>query len=307
MRRAASVTASPATTQALEENAMRARGAAILLAACALASCRPPTEGPRQAGTLKTAVRPVRVSNASFEGMKLLFDVEFDNSSPAALSVASIDYKVSLAARPWTDYQPWAEGKAGKGVAIEPRTKTVTTIPVDIPFDKLRKAMPLVARHPQVGYIIRADVHLDAGQGRMVKVPLRGQSVIGVPVPPTISLARLEVKQLDVHAGRLDLIVRVTNPNAFRATVKLLKGNVSLAGTPVAAIELTPNTALAPGGSAELAVPLPLDFRRLGAALHAAIDSGKVDVRLAGAARVLIPYGEPSLSLDLTKKVRVRR
>ena len=287
---------------------MGARGAAVLLAACTLAGCTPhEQQARRQAGSLKTGIRPVRVADASFRGLTLLLDVEFDNASAAALSVRSITYRVSLATRPWTQHEPWAKGEAGQGVAVEPRSATVVTVPVAVPFGRLCKLLPLAATDPQIGYIVRAEVHLDAGGGQAVTVPLRGQGIVAVPIVPTVSLSRLEAERLDAEAARLALIVRVTNRNAFQATVRQLKGDVSLAGKRVAAIDLAPNSALAPGGSAELAAPLDLDFRRLGADLHAVLAAGTVDVRLEGSARVLTPHGESTVPIRLTRPLRVRR
>ena len=281
--------------------------ALIALAACVLAGCPAPEGRPRRGGNLKTAIRPARVADASFERLALRFDVEFDNASPASLTAASVDYTLSLAARPWTDQTPWSEGKTGQGVAVKPRATTVVPITIDVPCGKLLKAMPALARDPQLGYVIRAAVHLQTAKGGTVTVPLRGQGVVAVPFAPTIELARLEVRRLDVAAARLDLVLRATNPNAFRATIKQVKAEVDIAGTRVGQVDLTPNAAIAAGGAVELAAPLALDFRRLGAKLHTAIASGNVDVRLAGTVRVLIPYGEPTLSLAMTKKMPVTR
>lgn len=286
---------------------MRARHAAALVAACALAACTPPQDERRRAGNLKTAIRPARIAAVGAEALKLVFVVEFDNDSDRTITVTAIDYTVRFAPRPWRDYEPWTQGEAGRGRVLQPRTRAVVTVAVPVPFERLRKAFPRVAREPQLGYIIQAKVHLDAGGGSTATVPLRGQSLVVVPLVPSLALDRLEVRQLDADAARLDLIVRVTNPNAIRATIKELRGTVSLAGKPVATIGLTPNETLHPGQSAELTVPLPLDFRRLGAGVHEAVASGSVDVRLDATVGVLTPYDEPTVTLDLTREVKVRR
>jgi LEA14-like dessication related protein len=286
---------------------MGARRAAFVALTVALAACTPRRDGRRRAGNLKTAIRPARVGPIGASAFALVFDVEFDNDSTHTLTVTAIDYGVRFATRPWRDYQPWAQGEAAHGRTIEPRTDAVITVAVPVPFERLRQTFPRVAREPQLGYIIRAKVHLDLGSGSTATVPLRGQSLVAVPRVPSVVLDRLEGRRLDADAARLDLIVRVANPNAVRATIKKLGGTVTLAGTPVATVGLTPNQTVHPGQRAELTVPLPLDFRRHGAALRQAIASGSVGVRLNGTATVLTPYDEHTLSLDLTRTVEVRR
>jgi len=279
---------------------------AIGLAACLLAACTGPASTSRRAGMLKTAVRPVRIADAGPEGMTLLFDVEFDNGSSATLTVARIDYELSLATRPWTDHEPWAKGTAGEGTAVEPRRTTLVTIRVPVPTSRLRKVLPLTAQDPQLGYVIRAAVYLEAGGGKTVRVPLRGQSIIGIPLAPVVALRRLAVTKLEQEAARLDLTVRITNRNAFRLTIEQLEGRVELAGTPTAPFGLVPRRALAPGGSTDITVPIDVDLRRA-REVRAGIQRGRINVRLTGSARVATPYGSPLFPIDRSAPLRVRR
>lgn len=286
---------------------MGARRLAFVALAIALTACTPRQDGSRRAGNLKTAIRPARIGETAAHAFTLVFDVEFDNDSNHTITVTAIDYGVRFATRPWRDYQPWAQGQAAQGRTIQPRTDAVITIAVPVPFQRLRESFPRVAREPELGYIIRAKVHLDLGGGSTATVPLRGQSLVAVPRVPAVALDRLEVRRLDADAARLDLIVRVANPNAIRATVQELRGTVSLAGKPAATIALTPKQTLHPGQRAELTVPLPLDFRRLGAALREALASGSVDVALDGTAAVQTPRGDRTVTLDLARKLEARR
>jgi len=278
----------------------------LALAACLLAGCTGRRQGPRRAGSLKTAVRPVRIADAGPEGMTLLFDVEFDNGSSAALTVARIDYELSLATRPWTEHEPWAKGTAGQGTAVEPRRTTVVSIRVPVPTDRLRKVLPLTAQDPQLGYVIRAAVHLGAGGDKTVRVPLRGQSIIGIPLAPVVALTRLTVAKLEQDAARLDLTVRITNRNAFRLTIEQLEGRVELAGTRTAPFGLAPRRTLAPGGSIDITVPIDVDLRGAGD-VRSGIERGRISVRLTGSARVATPYGSPRFPIDRSAPLRVRR
>lgn len=286
---------------------MGARRVAVVVLAGTLAACTPRQDRPRRAGNLKTAIRPARIGKVGADAFQLVFDVEFDNDSDRAITVTAIDYAVRFAARPWRDYQPWTEGEAAQGKTLQPRADAVVTVAVPVRFQRLGEAFPRLAREPRLGYVIKAQVRLDAGGGSTATVPLRGQSLVVVPRLPRFALDRLEVRRLDADSARLDLVLRAANPNAGPATIEGLRGTVSLAGTPVATIGLRPDQALAPGRRAELTVPLPLDFGRLGAGLREAVAGEAVAVHLDGTATVQTPRGERTVALDLSGKVEVRR
>lgn len=280
---------------------MGARGLAALLVACTLVGCRPPQTGPRKQGNLKTGLCPLSVAEASLDASTLVFDVEFDNASPATVSIQGVDYELWLAGK------LWAKGEVGQDSTVTPRSKTALPVQVVVPFATLRKAIPSLAEDPQIEYLLRATVRIPTRGGDVVRVPLRGQGLVTFPAAPGLELVRLAIETIEPTKARVRLVLRVTNEQAFRATVREVRCGVHLGGKRVGDVDLTPNAALAPHKSVELSVPLDLDFGRLGADLHAAIASGKVDVGLAGTLRVLTVYGEPALSVRKAGTVPVTR
>lgn len=277
------------------------RRLAPLLAACALVACRPPDDRPRTQGALKTGLRPLRVKSVSLDAATVAFDVEFDNTSPATVSIEGVNYTLLLAGK------SWATGEVGQGATAAARSKTALPVEIRVPFATLRKAIPSVAEDPQIEYVLRATVRIPTRGGRAVRVPLRGQGIATIPTAPGLDLVGLAIETLDTKTARVRLAVRVTNDHAYRATVKRLRCAVQLGGKRVGDVDLAPNAALAPRKSIDLSAPLTLDFARLGAGLHAAVASGKVGVQLDGALVVLTVYGEPSYSFRKVGKVPVTR
>lgn len=280
---------------------MTRSGWAILVAALACAGCATLDTPTRARGTLRATPLPAQVANASFDGLQLQCPFAIENTARVPLTLVAIDYMLGLEAT------RVAEGKVAHGTTIEPGARTTATVSVDLTFDTLRKAVPALATSPEGRYSLVATALFTTPQGREVRMPLAREGTLYALAPPRVEVARLAVRRRDVAAGRLDLVLRITNPNAFTAQVKQFACDVHLGGTRVGRIALTPNRAIAPGGTAELVGPLPLDFRTLGPALHAAIGSGAIAVRIGGSARVLTPYGEPTVQFDMTRKTPVLR
>ena len=280
---------------------MTRSGWAIVVAAFACTGCATLKEQEGGRGSLRATPRPPRVANASFDGLQLQCDFAFENTSPTKLTLAQIDYTLVV------EGTPVADGKAGQDTRLEPGARATATAKIDVTFDKLRKAVPALAGKPHASYVLDAIALLKTQHGGELRVPLRRGGSLFVLTRPRVELARLAVRHLEVATGRLDLLLRVTNPNAFTAQIKTLACDVDLDGARVGRIDLTPNKAIAPGAAAEFVGPLPLDFRSLGPALHTAIASGAVNVRVTGSARVLTPYGEPTFAIDMTRKTRARR
>ena len=272
-----------------------------MLAAVALAGCAGHQARARKAGALRARMGPLEVAHASFGGMTFRIDVEFHNTTSVPFTLARIDYKLALGGT------PAGEGRMGEGTRLEPGARTVASGSVDVALDDLRKAVPSLAVQPQLGYVVRAVAVVEAEAGSVARLPLRGQGVLEVPCVPRLELASLALEHLDVSAARLKLTVLATNPYAFPATIQRLQCQVALAGKQAGTIDLEPNLSLAPGKAAGLAVPLSLDFRRLGRDLHAAMGTGAIHVRITGTARVATVYGEPGLPFDIARKLAITR
>lgn len=102
--------------------------------------------------------------------------------------------------------------------------------------------------------------------------------------PPKVTLTGVEIEGLSVDGLELTLLVDVTNPNDFGATIGKLDYKVFIDGTRLAEGLLSDDVEVEAEESVEVGIPFTLTWEGVGDALEKALDGREHDWKLKGTA-----------------------
>ncbi len=239
-----------------------------------------------------------RLSNLSMSAATLEFDVEVANPYPVALPLVDLAYTLSSGGTRMLDGQTAAQG------SVPANGSRTLSVPVEVGFAQVLDALSGVRPGQLVPYEASLELAADVPGGQRVSLPLRREGQLPIPAPPRVALDRVQWKQLNLSGAEAVLDLSVTNPNAFRLGPKEMGLKLQLGGYDIVDAAAEPASALEPGESTTLTVPIRFSPMRLGMAALNLLRGEGADYRLTGELSADTPYGP--LRLPYTAEGRTR-
>lgn len=241
------------------------------------------------------AFKRVALADWSFEGVDLGLVYELDNPNDVAVDVAKVEYELSV------EGKRIFTGAPNQGLQIRAGEVQELTFPARVRFAELLPALDAVFGKKRLGWQAKGSVGLSTPLG-LVEFPLSRSGVLLTPELPQLEITRVSVPDLTGSGARVNVGLRVTNPNSFPLALEALDYALALNGTQVAT-GVAPGTDVAPARSRELTVPVTVSFARAGAAIPKLLAGGAARVGLSGR----LDLGRVSGPLQVSKQVTIRR
>jgi LEA14-like dessication related protein len=115
---------------------------------------------------------------------------------------------------------------------------------------------------------------------------------------PTIEVHRVSVREVTLSGGRLDVDLRVGNPNSFVIRATRLQLGLNVAGAHVGDIRHEEAFELPKDSTRMLTLPFEFRWAGLGAAVRTAFAEGRLAYDLAGTVRVHTSLGARDVPFD---------
>jgi LEA14-like dessication related protein len=226
----------------------------LLLSSCAL------IQKPRL--TFKSS----RLANVTLTTVTLetVWDLENPNWAGATLQRAD--------AHVFVEDQPVATGSPPPGLKIPARGHTELVFPAEVKLRDVLPAARAVAGKDTARYRVNGSMTLDTSVGTL-DLPIEESGEFEVPKMPAMRLLPPELK-----AGRLELLLELTNRNSIPLPLAGLAGTVTPAGQELSSVSTGAIGTLAPHEARVLRMPIALNIFTGAAALQAALRGEHVQV-----------------------------
>ncbi|MCI0513323.1 LEA type 2 family protein [candidate division KSB1 bacterium] len=242
----------------------------------------------------------VRLSNFSFQDITLNFELAVSNPNPFGVKLAGYDFQFAI------NEKNFLNGDQPQDVQIIANQTSLLTVPLTLKFKELYQMFQAIKDQDEVGYGFKGHVHV-RGPLDILKIPFSTTGKLPAVKLPNISLAGVKVQSLSLTGVKLDLDLKIDNPNIFGLSLNNLNYNIALAGKSLINGVSNQLTNITEKGSTSLHFPINLDFLAIGNLLTTALQKGEIDYVLTGGAGLKTQFGETQLPIDKTGKTKLWR
>ncbi|MCU7850815.1 MAG: LEA type 2 family protein [Candidatus Thiodiazotropha sp. (ex Monitilora ramsayi)] len=221
-------------------------------------------------------VNGVRLTGLDFEGMDLAFDVQVDNPNPVGISLAGLDYDLSLLG------SRFLKGDQPMGMKLAANGNSSVEVPMRLGFQQLLSTYQQLKGADSAGYQLDLGMGFDVPVLGRVRVPVSYQGEFPVPEMPDVKVRSLDVQQLSMSGATLMMQLEVDNPNAFSLLLNQLNYDVKLNGYNVGSGLMGKAVNLQRGSPGVINLPLSLDFAQAGMGLYKALLGSGISYDLNG-------------------------
>lgn len=241
----------------------------------------------------------------SFSGLTLRFDVEVKNPNPIGIGLSGFDYELQI------EGNPFVSGEVQDKVTIAARDRSIIPLPVELGFDEIAQTIADLKDKEEAAYQLSSGFSFDLPVLGRVRVPVQTDGTFPVLRPPRLQVVSLRLNEISLSGASLALDLELINRNSFKVIIESLEyrfqvdGREWVSGMHQARVRILEND------SAELTVPIDLDFAALGRGVYQLILGGQ---RLEYALEANVHVGtslrtlkEASLPFKLTGQLRIQR
>ena len=192
------------------------------------------------------------LENASFQGITLDTIWKLDNPNPVGLSLASIDYALTV------EDKQVVSGKPRTGLQVNANGSSDLHFPAGIKFQDLGQVVQTFLTKDNAKWGASGSLGVQTPIG-VISFPLSKTGTFEVPKLPAISFGNPKVSNLNLSGATLEFPLNVTNKNSY-ALPLTVSGDLTLAGAKIGTISTGNMGALAGKGQKTMAMPLTVNF-----------------------------------------------
>ena len=234
-------------------------------------------------------VTDVRITNASFKGVELMFDVDLVNSNPFALNLQGASYGLSI------DGNRLFAGSMPEPVQMKPSASTPTTLSLEVPFDQILGLAISFKDQDEFEYLLDGGFDVRIPGLGLVNIPVSYEGVLPILKAPMIRSVSVRQQSLNLAGTKLVLRIEMANPNGFGMDLDRLDYKFNVNQTTWAEGVLREKVSLDPHSNGLLEIPVSLSFLDVGVSLYRMLsDKSEADYQLEGMAKIgsSLPYLE---------------
>lgn len=192
------------------------------------------------------------LENASFQGITLDTIWKLDNPNPVGLSLASIDYALTV------EDKQVVSGKPRTGLQVNANGSSDLHFPAGIKFQDLGQVVQTFLTKDNAKWGASGSLGVQTPIG-VISFPLSKTGTFEVPKLPAVSFGNPKVSNLNLSGATLEFPLNVTNKNSY-ALPLTVSGDLTLAGAKIGTISTGNMGALAGKGQKTMAMPLTVNF-----------------------------------------------
>lgn len=226
-----------------------------------------------------------------------VFKFKMTNPNPVGVAVDSVAYNLTINDRKFIN------GVADSGIRLPAGGSGVVSVPVMVNFLDLFETFSDLDRSEQIRYALSGDINIGP-----FKLPFDHQGTFTAPRLPKISLKNVAVSDISLTHARVSLTLGIENDNPFAVKLDGLQYGVKLGGNTFAAGETRTVPQVNENGISTIAIPLELNFFKLGRSVYSLLKEASSGYELTGEMRFDIPkIGEQRIPFRREGKVPVSK
>jgi LEA14-like dessication related protein len=211
------------------------------------------------------AIRNVRVTGLDFEAAQLAYDLVISNPNSVAVAFDGFDYNLQI------EKTSLVRGMQTNRVSIARNGQSRVTVPVALGYQQVLDTVQALRSKDEFSYAVLGNALLDVPVLGMTKIPLEHEGTLPIVRMPTLNLENCAIKSLSLTAAKLDLTVRVHNPNTFALSLADMAYAFDVSGKRWADGKTAETLALPAKGDGTLTIPVNLNFLSVGSAAYTAL------------------------------------
>jgi len=221
------------------------------------------------------AYRSASLSNVTLSGATLNVVTSVDNPNAVGLSLADVDYRLSI------DGHPVATGHPPDGLEIPANGSADLTLPATFQYTDLGQAVTAVLARGSAGYRAEGTVGVKTPVG-LVRVPLLHEGTFTLPDVPGIALGAPRVTSVAFDHATVELPVTLTAKGSYPIPLQALEAAVTIGGARVGDVSARDIGTLEPGTPRSVTLPLTVPFSGALQAAEAILKGGSIPIALEG-------------------------
>ncbi|NOZ62154.1 MAG: LEA type 2 family protein [Calditrichaeota bacterium] len=247
-------------------------------------------------------VGQVRLTNITFDKVDLAIDLNITNPNPVAATLAGFDYNFLL------NGQSFLTGNQAKQTTISANGQSTLQIPLSLTFKKIYDTYKSLKNSDNAGYKIAAGLTFDLPILGKTRIPVQKTGQLPLAKIPSIKLSSLKLKSINFSSAKVELQLKVDNPNAFSLNINKLNYDFLVNNKQWGVGQIAEALQINQKGSSIIKIPLSLNFVEIGRTVYSMLTgkSGlnyqlKGDAALTSSLKVM-----PQLSLPFNRTGNIK-
>jgi LEA14-like dessication related protein len=242
------------------EKNMKLKSALIIVVAAAvlvLGSCES-LDGLLNNAMPRATVERVEFTGIDFSQIDLLFTVRIDNPNPFGVSLAGLDYALSV------EGSAILSGDLDRGLQIAAGASSTVQIPVSVSYRNIFDVVEGSGDQGQLAYRMDFALKFDLPGIGSQRLPLRHEGDLPALRIPSISFRQLRLNSISLRSIDLELVLGIDNPNPAALNIKAFRYDLDINGRSWLSAAVIPSRNLGGGSDQEIRVPVSLSILEVG-------------------------------------------
>ncbi|OQX86544.1 hypothetical protein B6D60_06035 [candidate division KSB1 bacterium 4484_87] len=246
-------------------------------------------------------VGQIRLTNLTFDKVDLAVDLNITNPNPVAATLAGFDYNFFL------NGQSFLTGNQVKQTTISANGQSTLQIPLSLTFKQIYDTYKSLKNSDSTVYKIAAGLSFDLPIIGKTRIPVQKSGYLPLAKIPSIKLSSLKLKSLNFSSAKVELQLKVDNPNAFSLNINKLNYNFLVNNKQWGVGQIAEVLQINQKGSSTIKIPLSLNFMEIGRTVYSMLtgSSGlsyqlKGDAALTSSLKVM-----PQLELPFNRSGKI--
>jgi hypothetical protein len=248
---------------------------------------------------IRISLEEKQIQDLSSEGLTLAFYLNLENSSNKTYYLSGYAYRFVVNEREYLRLQVPLEG----GPRIDPRKKTMISLPVRITYDLLYRSVGDLSGEKMVGCYLMGELAFSDGRRSRGSLPVAFNGEFPIYRRPEIVLEALRANAVTIGGADLLLETGLTNLNGFDFTVTSWVYTLKFGGHEILSDRRNRGVPLPAGGKIPLNIPVLINYFEVGSAVRGLLQQETVRCRLTGELELRTPWGRLTLPYDVEAQV----
>ena len=243
----------------------------LILSAMLLSSCSAFRGLLGKAGIKRPQVDFVagRLAKLSFDAADFLFDVKIRNPNPLGVKLAGFDYDLLI------NGNSFLKGEQEKEVEIVAKGESIVQLPLSLRFVDLYQTFKGLRDQDVSTYQLNCGFSFDLPVLGVVNIPVSKKGSFPLLKLPTVDLDALKLKNLSFSGAELQLMVRLSNPNALSMMLERFQYHLEINGRRWISGDLKGNMQVTSKSESHIEIPISLDFLQVGQSVYQILTGGE--------------------------------
>ena len=244
------------------------------------------------------------ITDLSFSGARLLFDVEITNSNPIGIMLDGFEYELFI------ENETFLSGRQDGRVEIAAGGTSVIPLPLAFEYADVYRTFENMVSNDGVSYGLVLRFFFDLPVLGMVEVPARIDGEVPLLKIPVIAPRSLRVARVGLSSADILLEITVDNPNSFSFEIPAFRYDLLVNGTRWAEGH-GEDLAVGEKKITVLSIPLTVRYREVSQSLNLLLSTGKeASCVLKGTVDIKTPLpllGDVSLPFEVEADIPLTR